>query len=145
MDGNLLSGSGNKLGAPLGKPVWRHLVGNKAFEENNREAVRADARAAEQAQREAVRAAAAAEREKPPIDRWGGENGRLLHQIGNTIEEHDPETLADDPVAGPFARKTLFDRELKTAKQDEGDWKFKADNPEWKASILSDKDYEQAV
>ncbi len=130
----------------LGNPVWRQYVANKDFQEANAGAIHS-----EQAyQNQTAQDNAMASRQDTALARqqsgatWGGDNGRLFHKVGRTLEEHDPNTLADDPVAGPAARKTLWDAERRKAAAAHTTITDALENPLFKEQGMSTKDYENA-
>lgn len=110
------------------KSVWRSFVGEKAFQEANREPIAAEQQMIRQSQ-------AASNQEK-----WGGDNGKLFRRVGNQIEEFDAEQYANDPNVGHLARKSIFDRERRNASRREQEIGLELADPSWKTKELSDTD-----
>lgn len=107
--------------APVEKPVWRMLVGDRRFQEANREAIDIE----EDRVRESLRPEP---RIKP--DRWKAGIGTLArHSPDGTVEEHDPESWLDDPEVGSLAAQSLFKRDLKTAKDDLSSLQLRLQDP----------------
>lgn len=122
-------------------PVWRKYVANKEFAENNREAIAAENDAERQAQSQVRQAASDANRNRPIFK---GANGKLIRKVGRQVDELDPEQFAEDPDAGAEARKSLWDREVKTAKRQAQDISFQLRDPAFHALELPKKDREDA-
>jgi N12 class adenine-specific DNA methylase len=122
----------------MGAPVWKQFVVNKAFQEANQAGI--------QAERDQMRMAEAGNRRasRPgygvPMFKGGG--GKLIRVLGGRGEELDPEEWTNDPEAGPIARKSLWDREIKTAKREASDSAFRLKDPAFHAKSLKDKDRE---
>ncbi len=103
-------------------PVWRMFVANKNVQEQEAGAIAAE--------RDLIRGGGGREV-------WGGDNGRLIRKVGRTLEEHDPEALSDDPVAGPYARKTLWDREKRRAAAEYDEFGLALENPAFRAREMA--------
>ena len=116
-------------GGEVRVPIWKSFVGNKDFQERQAGAIAAEKSLMASAGRGGVR--------------WGGDNGRLFRKAGSSIEEFDAEQLAEDPEAGPFARKSLFDRERRSAAAEYDGYDLKLQDPAFKARGLTEKDRQE--
>ena len=112
-------------GGEVRVPIWKSFVGNKDFQERQAGAIAAEKSIMASAGRGGVK--------------WGGDNGRLFRKSGSSIEEFDAEQLAEDPEAGPFARKSLFDRERRSAAAEYDGYDLRLQDPSFKARGLTEK------
>lgn len=126
--------------ARIVKPVWKQFVDNEAYQESSRGAVQAEMNM----QRQAARSRPAASLDDA-TEKWGGTGGRLFRKFGGKTEEVDPEKAADHPVAGPFARKALWERELDKTKREASDYDLSLQNPAFHARALAKKDREDML
>lgn len=127
--------------AKLGKPVWRQFVANKDFQESQAGAIQAERdyqgrveRGNDDIRRQQEKDAKAAAAEK-----WGGDNGRLFRQTAAGVEQFDAEEFAEDERVGGYARKSLFDRELRGIKEDVKMRKLRLSDPNDRRA-LSDRE-----
>lgn len=136
--------------ATIGTPVWRQYVANKDFQEANAGAIQAER--ADQAQtlsnnRQAEYDRRQADRDisrRQQTEVWKGANGKLLHKVGGVSELLDPADYTDHPVAGGEARKSLWQRDVKSAKAAVQGYQDQLDNPALQAGKMSSRDYEMA-
>ncbi len=126
-----------QFAATIGKPVWRQFVADKSFQEANAGAI--DAEKNYQARMERQNRSSRVAAPKPVEEKWGGDNGRLFRKSGAGLEEFDAEEYAEDPVAGSYARKSLFDKERRATKAEAKALKMKLEDP-YDKRALSDKE-----
>lgn len=120
----------------IGTPVWKSFVQNQAFQDANREGVQAEREQMRQADEQNRRAASHVE--KPEI--WKGANGKLLRKSGGQNQLLNPVDFVDHPVAGPEARKSLWDKSIRDDKKEASDAAFMLRDPEFHAQGLAEKD-----
>jgi hypothetical protein len=121
----------------IGTPVWRSFVANKAFQESNKESIRAEQN---QIRRAKIGSRRAAREERPPM--FKGAKGKLIRVQGGRGEELNPEEWANDPEVGPIARRSLWEKEIDTAKRESSDSAFRLKDPAFHAKSLKDKERE---
>lgn len=122
-------------GAPIQRPapVWKTFVQNSEFQEANRAGI-----AAEHQQMRAARRTSTGQG-----DIFKGVNGKLIHKApGAKPVEYDANDWTDDPIAGPEARKSLWDREIRTSRQEAEANNLELANPAFHARELAQKDRE---
>lgn len=127
-------------------PVWQSLVSNSAFQEAHRPGIRAEQqRISENAavnrsiDRQNRQAAAAAARAAAKPDRWKAGVGTLEVTRGDgTVERYDPESVLDDPEAGPHAATALFKRDAIAARDERDAIRLRLQDPRLKGRRLSD-------
>ena len=125
----------SELNAPIQRPapVWKTFVQNSEFQEANRAGI-----AAEHQQMRAARRTSTGQG-----DIFKGVNGRLIHKArGAKPVEYDANEWTDDPIAGPEARKALWDREIRTSREEAEMTNLELANPAFHAQEVKDKDRE---
>ncbi len=119
--------------APIQRPapVWKTFVQNSEFQEANRAGIAAE----QQQMREAARPKRAG---SSTGNIFKGVNGRLIHKApGAKPVEYDANEWVDDPEAGPEARKSLWDREIRSAREEAEMTNLELSNPAFNARGLS--------
>lgn len=121
----------------MARPVWEQFSTSTVAIENNREVVAAEHEAQRNAslmRREERRAASGTYR---------GANGKLIYKApGQRAQLLDPEQYADHPEAGPEARKSLWDREIRSNREQAQSIGLQLSNPAFHAQGLAKKDRE---
>ena len=126
--------------APIQRPapVWKTFVQNSEFQDANREGI--------QAEQQQMRAAASQSRTRAASTAgniFTGRNGRLIHKApGQKAVDYDASDWTDDIEAGPEARKSLWDKEIRTSRQDAEMSNLELSNPAFHAKGLAQKDRE---
>lgn len=116
-------------------PIWKSFVQNSEFEKANKSAI-----AAEQQQ---MRAEDSRARQG---DIFRGKNGLLVHKApGQRAVGYDANEWTDHPIAGPEARKSLWDKEIRTNRQEAEETSLRLQNPAFHAQELKDKDREDML
>ena len=113
------------------RPVWEKFLTNTVAQENNQAAVRAE--------NDLIHSA------NQMGESWKGADGKLLRKVGRQSEMLDAEAFTDHPVAGPEARKSLWDREVRTWRKDAQDAAFALRDPSFHAGAMTDKEREDAL
>jgi hypothetical protein len=113
------------------RPVWQKFVQNTVAQENNRAAVR------EENRRIAGSTGAG--------EMWKGADGKLIRKVGRQSEMLDANDYTDHPVAGAEARKSLWDREVRTWRKSAEDASFELRNPAFHAGGMTDRQREDAA
>lgn len=115
------------------RPVWEKFVTNTVATQHNQAAVQAENDLTRQASFDNRHAA-----QTPEI--WKGADGKLLRKVGRQSEVLDAADFVDHPTAGAEARKSLWDREIRTAKRESSDAAFQLRDPAFHAQGLAEKD-----
>lgn len=118
----------------IGTPVWEKFVTNTVAKANNRAAVQAENDIIHSAQRQSRMG-----------ETWKGADGKLLRKVGKQSEILDAADFTDHPVAGPEARKSLWDREVRTWRKDAKDAAFALRDPSFRVGAMTDKEREDAL
>lgn len=117
-------------------PIWRAFVQNSEFEKANKSSIAAEhqqMRADESQQRRNV----------ADGDVFRGGSGRLVHKApGQKPISYDANEWVDHPIAGPEARKSLWDKEIRTARQEAETHTLNLQNPAFHARGKTDKEIE---
>jgi len=116
-------------GGGSGTPIWKSFITNESINKRDRVAIANEQRAIASKDNES----------SSPHETWGGDNGRLLRKTRNGIEQFDAELYTEDPNVGGFARKSLFDREKRTAAAEYDSHALRLEDPAFKAKQLSKK------
>jgi hypothetical protein len=126
--------------SPLTRPpAWKSLAGNSHFQRLNEEGIRAEQTRVRQSQQDSPRASSTRQ------PKWKSGIGILQREFPDgSVEDHDPETLLDDPEVGQMAAQSLYLRDVKAAQDDEAATRLRLDDPNDQRK-LADKKREEIL